>query len=55
MPMPGGTHRLAAARLCAALDGIPLAIELAVARLRVLSLEHLAERLGGPADERFAC
>jgi predicted ATPase/DNA-binding CsgD family transcriptional regulator len=46
-------NRLAAARLCAALDGIPLAIELAAARLRVLSLEHLAERLGGPADERF--
>jgi predicted ATPase/DNA-binding CsgD family transcriptional regulator len=32
-------------RLCQVLEGIPLAIELAVARLRVLSLEQILERL----------
>jgi predicted ATPase/DNA-binding CsgD family transcriptional regulator len=32
-------------RLCQALEGIPLAIELAVARLRVLSLDQILDRL----------
>ncbi|MFF4015413.1 ATP-binding protein [Streptomyces sp. NPDC001843] len=32
-------------RICAALDDLPLAIELAAARLRTLSLDELAERL----------
>ena len=32
-------------RLCQALEGMPLAIELAVARLRVLSLEQILDRL----------
>ncbi len=36
-------------QICRALDGIPLAIELAVARLRALSVTQLAERL----DDRF--
>ncbi|WP_433041815.1 BTAD domain-containing putative transcriptional regulator [Dactylosporangium sp. CS-033363] len=37
------------ARVCRALDGMPLAIELAAARLRTLSIEQLAQRL----DDRF--
>src|SRR5215831_14042755 len=36
--------------LCRALDGMPLAIELAAARVRALSVEQIAERLG----DRFA-
>jgi predicted ATPase/DNA-binding CsgD family transcriptional regulator len=39
-------NRIAAARLCVQLDGLPLAIELAAARLRSLSLEQLVDRLG---------
>jgi predicted ATPase/DNA-binding SARP family transcriptional activator len=37
-------------RICRALDGIPLAIELAAARLRTLTPEQVADRL----DDRFA-
>jgi len=37
------------AQICRQLDGIPLAIELAVSRLRVLSLQQIAARL----DDRF--
>ncbi|WP_327088345.1 winged helix-turn-helix domain-containing protein [Nonomuraea sp. NBC_01738] len=39
----------AMARICRALDGMPLAIELAAARLRTMSVEQLAHRL----DDRF--
>lgn len=43
-------HALATmARVCRALDGMPLAIELAAARLRTMSLDQLAHRL----DDRF--
>ena len=38
-------NRLAVAQLCQMLDGIPLAIELAAARLRSLSVAQLVERL----------
>jgi predicted ATPase/DNA-binding CsgD family transcriptional regulator len=39
----------AVSRICRTLDGIPLAIELAAARMRALSTEQIAERL----DDRF--
>jgi predicted ATPase/class 3 adenylate cyclase len=39
----------AVARICRRLDGIPLAIELAAARVRILSPEQIADRL----DDRF--
>ncbi|WPO71490.1 BTAD domain-containing putative transcriptional regulator [Streptomyces sp. KN37] len=48
--LPGDAHTLATmARVCRALDGMPLAIELAAARLRTMSVDQLATRL----DDRF--
>ncbi len=43
------TNAASVAQICHRLDGIPLAIELAVARLRTLTVEQLASRL----DNRF--
>ncbi len=46
----GDDHTLSTmVRVCRALDGMPLAIELAAARLRTMSLDQLANRL----DDRF--
>ncbi|MGH3173523.1 MAG: ATP-binding protein, partial [Streptosporangiaceae bacterium] len=47
----GGDARTvsAMARICRALDGMPLAIELAAARVRTMTIEQLANRL----DDRF--
>jgi predicted ATPase/DNA-binding CsgD family transcriptional regulator len=45
----GRDNAEAVARLCRTLDGMPLAIELAAARVRALSVEQIASRL----DDRF--
>jgi predicted ATPase/DNA-binding SARP family transcriptional activator len=45
-----GENAAAVVRICRALDGIPLAIELAAARLRTLTPDQVADRL----DDRFA-
>jgi predicted ATPase len=49
LPSFGLTHENAAAvaRVCQRLDGIPLALELAAARVRVLTVEQIDRRLGG--------
>jgi predicted ATPase/DNA-binding CsgD family transcriptional regulator len=44
------SNRVAVADLCRRLDGLPLAIELAAVRLRVLTVEQILERLA----DRFA-
>ena len=43
------SHATAVAQICRRLDGIPLAIELAAARVRHLSVQQIADRL----DDRF--
>ena len=63
MPSPANPDVLlpfdAVERICARVGGIPLAVELAAARTRVLSVEQIAERLGDVVrtidpDERLA-
>ncbi|MFF0752549.1 ATP-binding protein [Streptomyces sp. NPDC004267] len=41
-------------RICAAVDGLPLAVELTAARLRTLDADELAERLDARLDSRLA-
>lgn len=49
--VPGGDpDPVVVGQICRTLDGLPLAIELAAARLRTLSAEEIAERL----EDRFA-
>jgi predicted ATPase/DNA-binding CsgD family transcriptional regulator len=43
-------NALAVARICQKLEGIPLAIELAAARVGTLSAQQIAERLAGSLD-----
>ncbi|MFJ6699195.1 BTAD domain-containing putative transcriptional regulator [Streptomyces sp. NPDC091272] len=56
-PAPGDEDHARVEHICAALDGLPLAVELAAARLRTLSVAEIADRLddrlGRGADDRF--
>src|SRR5262249_33925518 len=47
---PGFTVSAAVPKLCARLEQLPLALELAAARVRVLSPEQLLDRLAGRLD-----
>jgi predicted ATPase len=57
MQKPGFTltadNAPAVAQICSRLDGIPLALEMAAARVHVFTVEELAARLDGVFDVRF--
>jgi predicted ATPase/DNA-binding winged helix-turn-helix (wHTH) protein len=50
---PDAAQRQALGRVCRALDGLPLALELAAARVPVLGVHGLAEHLGADAPVRL--
>ena len=52
---PGERDAIHVAQICRRLDGIPLAIELAVSRLRVLSVGQIAERLDQLSTGAMTC
>jgi predicted ATPase len=43
----------AVAHICSRLDGVPLALEMAAARINIFTVEELARRLDGAFDGRF--
>ncbi|MEZ4726093.1 MAG: hypothetical protein R3E79_03045 [Caldilineaceae bacterium] len=47
------TNAPAVAHICSRLDGIPLALEMAAARVNVFTVEEMARRLEGAFDGRF--
>ena len=47
---PGFVGGAAVTELCARLDNLPLALELAAARVRIMSVDQLVERLGSRLD-----
>lgn len=47
------TNALAIAQICSRLDGIPLALEMAAARVNIFTVEEMARRLDGAFDGRF--
>ncbi|MFZ1768411.1 MAG: hypothetical protein WAU00_04385 [Caldilinea sp.] len=47
-------NALSVAETCVRLDGMPLAIELAAARVKMLTVEEISDRLTGLLGARFA-
>ncbi|MEZ4867846.1 MAG: AAA family ATPase [Caldilineaceae bacterium] len=47
------TNASAVAQICSRLDGIPLALEMAAARVNIFTVEEMARRLDGAFDSRF--
>ncbi|HEX2915851.1 MAG TPA: tetratricopeptide repeat protein [Chloroflexia bacterium] len=50
---PGKEEIVTITRICNLLEGLPLAIELAAARIKILSTAQILERLSGAVEERF--